>query len=43
VTPLASEALKAVIGMLRLAEGEVAANELTVGALVSTLTLAGEP
>ena len=43
VTDTLSEAVNAVIGMLRLVDGDVAENESTVGLVASTVTLAGEP
>ena len=38
-----SEAVKIVIGMSRLVEGDVTVNELTVGLVTSTVTVFGEP
>ena len=36
-------AQKIVIGMLRLVEGDVTVNELTIGLVISTVTVFGEP
>ena len=43
LTAILSEAVKAVIGTLRLIEGDVTVNEFTVGLVISTVTVTGEP